>query len=128
MSVEISTEADVDRRQAVFDVERPWGTFRQFCLNEGTTVKIITVSPGRRLSLQHHARRGELWQVLEGTVEVTLGHKTWLATQGELVWVRQGMLHRLSNPGRQTARVLEIAFGDFDEEDIVRIEDDFDRT
>lgn len=128
MTAESRIEIDVDRRQDVFDEERPWGTFRQFCLNEGATVKIITVKPGRRLSLQHHTKRGELWQVLEGRVDVTVDDQTWLAVSGELIWVPAGALHRLSNGGVSTARVLEIAFGEFDECDIVRIEDDFNRV
>ena len=107
--------------------ERPWGRFQQFVANEQVTVKTITVEPGHRLSLQRHRQRGELWQVLDHPVEVTVGDRTWLAPPGELVWVGQGTAHRLGNPGEQPARVLEIAFGAFDEADIERLEDDYDR-
>ena len=37
------------------------------------------------------------------------------------------MVHRISG-GEQGMRILEIATGNFDENDIVRIEDDFDRV
>ena len=49
-----------DRREDVSVVERPWGRFEQFTLNEPTTVKTITVEPGHRLSLQRHEHRRRL--------------------------------------------------------------------
>ena len=39
--------------------ERPWGQFTRFACNTPVTVKIITVEPGQRLSLQRHELRGE---------------------------------------------------------------------
>ena len=43
------------------------------------------------------------------------------------MWVPRGSTHRLGNPGPMLARVLEVAFGDFDEADIERLEDDYTR-
>ena len=43
---------------AALSSERPWGHFDQFATNEPVTVKIITVEPGHRLSLQRHHLRG----------------------------------------------------------------------
>ena len=113
-----------DRTDAVFVEQRPWGSFQQFVENENVTVKLITVLPGSRLSLQRHTHREELWQVLDGTawtvvdgVERTLG-------PGERVLVGVGAMHRLGNPASTPLRVLEIAFGDFDEADIERFDDD----
>lgn len=108
--------------------ERPWGDFRQFCCNDQVTVKIITVRPGARLSLQRHAERAELWVVLDDALEVTVGERTWQAQTGEQVWVPLGATHRISNPGPTPARVLEIAHGHFDESDIQRLEDDYSRA
>ncbi|MCK0110783.1 phosphomannose isomerase type II C-terminal cupin domain [Ornithinimicrobium sp. F0845] len=116
-----------DRTRDVFVVERPWGRFEQFATNETVTVKTVTIDPGQRLSLQHHAARNEMWQVLDHPVDVTLGDRTWSAQPGELVWVPVGTLHRMGNSGDQPARVLELAFGDFDEADITRVEDDYRR-
>ena len=62
-----------DPRDEIFVQERPWGQFEQFVSNERVTVKIITVQPGHRLSLQTHDNRGEFWQVLDGPIEVTVG-------------------------------------------------------
>ena len=42
-----------------YTAERPWGKFEQFCKNEKTTVKILTVNPNGELSLQFHHNRDE---------------------------------------------------------------------
>ena len=116
-----------DPRDGIFRVERPWGNFQQFVSNERFTVKIITVEPGHRLSLQTHDHRGEFWQVLDVPIEVTVGDRTWSAEPGESVWVPVGAVHRMANKGDQPGRLLEVAFGEFDEADIVRLEDDYAR-
>lgn len=116
-----------DRTPDVFVVERPWGRFQQFVANEPVTVKTITVEPGQRLSLQRHHHRAELWQVLDGEPSLTVDERTWKAKPGELVWVPLGAVHRIDNPGQRPARILELAFGQFDEGDIERIEDDYPR-
>ena len=119
---------DVDRREQVFRVERPWGDFRSFCENEKVTVKVITVNPGQRLSLQTHTQRAELWTVLDETpLDITVGERTWTATQGELIWVPLGAVHRMANSTERPGRILELGFGHFDEDDIVRLEDDYAR-
>ena len=82
-----------DPREAMFVSERPWGSFQQFTLNEPTTVKVITVNPGQRLSLQTHEHRAEFWQVLDGPIDVTVGDETWSAQPGEQVWIAQGEVH-----------------------------------
>ena len=122
-----TTEALPDPRDGIFSVDRPWGNFQQFVSNERVTVKIITVEPGHRLSLQTHSHRGEFWQVLDVPIEVTVGERTWSAAPGESVWVPVGSLHRMANKGDRPGRLLEIAYGDFDEADIVRLEDDYAR-
>ena len=116
-----------DPRDGIFTQERPWGHFQQLVSNERVTVKIITVEPGHRLSLQTHDHRGEFWQVLDVPIVVTVGDRTWTAQPGESVWVPCQALHRMANQGEQSGRLLEIAYGDFDEADIVRLEDDYAR-
>lgn len=115
------------RAADVFTVQRPWGSFTQFATNESVTVKTITVQPGSRLSLQRHGHRGELWQVLQGPLDITVDDRTWSAAVGELIWVPQGAVHRLGNSGGQPGTLLEVAFGRFDEDDIERLEDDYSR-
>lgn len=116
-----------DRTQDVFVVERPWGRFQQFATNEPVTVKTITVEPGHRLSLQTHEHRAEMWHVLEGTADVQIDDEARAAGPGDMVWVPPGARHRLGNSGTAPVRILELAFGDFDEADITRLDDDYAR-
>ncbi len=107
--------------------DRPWGGFEQLTLNEQTTVKIIAVRPGARLSKQRHEHRAERWQVLDGPVDVEVDGRAWTAQPGEVVWVPLGATHRMGNAGAAPVRVLEVAYGEFDEDDIERLEDDYAR-
>ncbi len=116
-----------DPGAASFVVTRPWGQFQQLVSNEPVTVKIITVQPGHRLSLQRHSHRGEFWQVLDVPIDITVDDRSWVAQPGDQVWVPCGALHRMGNSGGEPGRLLEIAFGDFDEADIERLEDDYTR-
>ena len=115
------------RLSGIVVAERPWGQFERFCLNEPCTVKIITVEAGHRLSLQVHEHRDEMWQVLDVPMDVQVGDERWTAQVGERVYVPRGALHRLGNSGSAPGRLLELAFGDFDECDIERLHDDYTR-
>ena len=116
-----------DPRERSFVAQRPWGNFRQLVHNEQVTVKVITVEPGHRLSLQKHAHRGEMWLVLDHAMHIEIDEREWDAQPGEMVWVPEGATHRLSNRLDTPCRILEVAFGDFDEADIVRLQDDYAR-
>ena len=121
------TETDNRVQPSTFTSERPWGAFEQFSLNEASTVKIITVEPGSRLSLQRHEHRSELWQVLDGPMDVEVDGHSWSAQHDEHVWVPAGSTHRMGNSGSERTRILEVAFGHFDEDDIERLQDDYRR-
>lgn len=111
----------------IFVAERPWGAFQQFVSNEQVTVKIITVQPGHRLSLQRHEHRGEMWAVLDVPIDITVDERRWTAEPGETIWVPRGSTHRMGNSGERAGRLLEVAFGHFDESDIHRLQDDYAR-
>ena len=107
--------------------KRPWGQFDQFTLNEVTTVKILSINKGGSLSLQYHNHRQEFWRILSGHPLVTVGWDIKIANPGDEFIIDELQLHRLEAQG-DDARILEIAYGNFDEEDIVRIKDKYDRT
>lgn len=109
-------------------VERPWGSFKQFAFNQDCTVSLMTVQPGRRLSLQAHTGRAELWIVLDDGAIVEVGDATREYAAGTEIWIRAGTRHRLAAPpGGGAVRVLEVAFGNWQQADIQRFEDDFAR-
>jgi len=107
--------------------KRPWGSFERFTKNEPSTVKIISVKPGKRLSLQKHTHRNEFWYIISGNGTITIGEKELQAKPNNSFKVPAYTLHRIS-AGHEGISLLEIAFGSFDENDIERIEDDFGRT
>lgn len=107
--------------------ERPWGNFIQYTDNEVCTVKIITVDPDQILSLQSHKKRDELWVVLDDGLGVVLGDKFLKPKPGDPpILIPRHTKHRLQSLGPR-ARVLEISFGHFDEDDIERFEDVYNR-
>ena len=120
-------QGDRNPTEDIFVIDRPWGQFQQFVSNETVTVKIITVQPGHRLSLQRHQHRGEMWQVLDVPIDITVDDRQWTAGAGDTVWVPHGAIHRMGNSGTEPGRLLEVGFGHFDESDIERLEDDYAR-
>ena len=107
-------------------------------LKRGGTLspKILIVAPGKRLSWQYHHRRSESWRVIQGQAGVK---RSTNDTEGELeilnigdtITLQQGERHRLIGFD-EYAVIAEIwqhtdANHPSDEEDIVRVQDDFGR-
>lgn len=111
----------------IFQVERPWGNFRQFTKSELSTVKIITVNPNEMLSLQSHKKRAEFWYVISGSGIVQIEEIKTETKVGDEHEIKVGEKHRLSG-GPDGIVVLEIATGDFDEEDVMHFEDKYGRV
>jgi mannose-1-phosphate guanylyltransferase/mannose-6-phosphate isomerase len=109
-------------------VEKPWGGFEQYTHNLPSTVKIITVEPGGALSRQYHEGRDELWVVLDGGAMVEVDGESFSPKPGEKLFIPRGTVHRLWCEGDRATRILEVSFGAFDEEDIVRLEDAYGRV
>ncbi len=107
-------------------VERPWGNFNQYAFNEETTVSLMKVKPNQRLSLQSHTGRAELWIVLDQGSVIQLDDEILHPEKGDEIWIPAGTRHRLSSSGPEV-RVLEVAFGNWQQDDITRYEDDYAR-
>jgi len=111
----------------VYSESRPWGRFEKFIENKPCTVKLIYVNANSRLSLQYHNKRSEFWQVVKGTAMVELDGRNIVLTEGETVSIPKQARHRVTALDSDCV-ILEIAYGKFDEHDIVRIEDDYNRA
>lgn len=109
-------------------VKKPWGRFEQYAHNHPSTVKIITVEPGGTLSYQYHDHRDELWVILDEGARVEIGDETTYPNPGEELFIPRRTAHRLSCVGEGQIRLLEVSFGVFDEDDIVRLEDAYGRA
>jgi mannose-6-phosphate isomerase len=107
-------------------VSRPWGSFAQYANNQDVTVSLMTVLPGQRLSLQSHTGRAELWIVLDAGAVIQRNDDILHPSPGDEIWIPAGARHRLSSAG-PAVRVLEVAFGNWQQEDITRYDDDYRR-
>ncbi len=101
---------------------RPWGELVKLCENEKTTVKIVKVKCGHRLSVKKHDHRDEMWIALDQGLVALVGDETIfmkdIVVAEEPVWVPRGTAHSIKNVNAGfDARFLEITFGDFDEKD-----------
>jgi mannose-6-phosphate isomerase len=98
--------------------------------------KILIVAPEARLSWQYHHRRAEIWQIVEGIVGIKRSNTDEEGEVGEYgpkdqVKLQQGERHRLIGL-KDWGIVAEIwqhtdASNPSDEDDIVRVQDDFGR-
>ena len=139
------------------DFERPWGGFlvidetqaQEFSNKffEGLDVntlkiggklspKILIVKPHARLSWQYHNRRAEIWQVYKGSAGIIRSdsdeeNEMKIYNEGDQIILKQGERHRLIGLD-EACVVAEIwqhtdATHPSDEDDIIRVQDDFGR-
>lgn len=103
---------------------RPWGWYQTTDQGERFRVKRIVVHPGASLSLQRHRHRAEHWVVVRGTAQVTLEGRTWDIHENESAFIPIGAIHRLANPGKIPAEIIEVQTGTYlEEDDIERFDD-----
>ena len=108
--------------------ERPWGWYDVIDKGSSYKVKSIHVEPGKSLSLQRHMHRSEHWVVVEGTALVQVGGDKEFVNVNEGSYVPICAMHRLSNPGKISLRIIEVQCGNYlEEDDIERFEDDHGR-
>jgi len=139
------------------DFERPWGGFlvidegqaQDFSNKffEGLDVntlkiggklspKILIVKPNTRLSWQYHNRRAEIWQVYKGSAGIIrsdsdIENEMKIYTEGDQIVLKQGERHRLI--GLEDYSVIAEIWqhtdrdNPSDEDDIIRVQDDFGR-
>jgi len=109
---------------------RPWGEYYGWDQGANWNLKTIYVKPNKRLSLQYHHHREEWWLLVSGDAQATTGQgedtQTIELRKGVVFQVGKKQVHRLSS--KKGGVIVEVAYGDFDEEDIVRLEDDHGRV
>jgi len=138
------------------DLNRPWGAFfcinenqaqafsdfffggldvDKLKINGKLSPKVLMVKPNVKLSWQYHNRRAEIWQVYKGVVGVIQSPTDRqgpieIFNPGDQIKLQQGIRHRLVGL-KHFGVVAEIwQHTDpvpSDEDDIIRIQDDFGR-
>jgi len=139
------------------DFERPWGGFlvidedqaqdfsNQFFkginiedlkISGKLSPKILIVNPESRLSWQYHNRRAEIWRVYKGKVGIITSeddsqNEMKIYNEGDQIILKQGERHRLIGLDDYgvVAEIWQHTEKNHpsDEEDIVRVQDDFSR-
>ena len=137
-----------------FDFNRPWGGFllidesqsqdfiNTFISNENLEIegrlspKILIVNPNSRLSWQFHYRRKEIWRVYKNQVGIFRSmnnrqNEMEILNEGDTIKFQTEERHRLvglSNFGVVAEIWIHTDSNNLsDEEDIVRLEDDYSR-
>lgn len=108
---------------------RPWGNYIVLYSDHYVQVKRLEVNPRQRLSLQSHKMRHEHWFVVTGVGKANINEAEIVLNPGDSVDISIGTKHRISNDADDPLVFIEVQTGfSFDEEDIVRYEDDFGRV
>ena len=109
--------------------QRPWGHYEVLVDSPYTKVKRIFVKPGGRLSYQKHFKREEHWIIVKGTPHITLDDNVTKHNEGDVIHIPKEALHRIENQTEEDVVFIEVQRGTyFGEDDIVRIEDDYNRS
>ena len=114
----------------------PEEDFEKLKISDKLSPKILMVAPNKRLSWQYHHRRAEIWRCIDGEVAVATSNtdkeeQKHILKVGDKIKLKQGKRHRLIGLDGWGV-VAEIwqhtdAANPSDEDDIVRLQDDFGR-
>lgn len=109
--------------------ERPWGKFEILRDQSHFKSKVIQVDPYQQISYQSHAQREEHWVITKGVGEVVLNDQVIPVKAGTYIHIPLGAKHRIRNTGAQPIEFIEVQLGSyFGEDDIVRYQDDYQRS
>lgn len=110
------------------DSTRPWGFYEVLSETPSHKVKRITVKPGQRLSYQTHEKRSEYWVIVDGHGVVTIDGINSEALAGDAYIIDPNIPHRIHNTHLTDLVFIETQLGlYFGEDDIIRLEDDYNR-
>ena len=109
-------------------INKPWGSESIWAKTKDYVGKILFINKGHRLSRQYHKVKEETILVKSGVLFLEIGEDTIKHIElgpGETYHVKPGTVHRFC--ARKTDVVLiEVSTPEI--EDVVRLEDDYDRA
>ena len=106
---------------------RPWGWFKVLQRGDNYCVKELFVEPDMRISLQFHRYRTEDWVVVNGNGTITQGNLETECKVGDTFFIPIEQRHRIMG-GKNGITIIEVQRGKCVEDDIVRLEDDYNRV
>ena len=109
-------------------VYRPWGWYQTLEMRDRFQVKVISLKPGAKISLQRHQHRAEHWVVVSGVATVTRGEDILELEENQSTYIPIGTMHRLENTTENELQIIEVQSGDYlGEDDIERFDDQYGR-
>ena len=107
-------------------VEKPWGFEHIWAETDDYVAKMLHIEPKQRLSLQYHEKKEETVYVVEGTLLNWTDNKgpPQRFNAGQVLHVEPNQVHRFG-AGLEAVEIIEVSTPHLD--DVVRIEDDYDR-
>ena len=110
-------------------VERPWGNYYVIHDEPNYKLKIIEINSGHRLSYQYHKKRSEVWIVIDGQLSVILDDVEHRLSKEDSIVIPKKSKHRAQNLTGSKVSFIEVQTGEyFGEDDIVRLNDDYNRV
>ena len=107
---------------------RPWGYFENLLESKNYKVKKLVIHPGEKISYQFHNFRSEVWNIVTGTGKVFIDKEVLPCKKGSSFKIKKKQKHSIENTGKKDLEIIEIQAGSkLIEEDIVRIQDKYDR-
>jgi len=106
---------------------RPWGWFKVLQRGDNYCVKELFVEKDMRISLQFHRYRTEDWVIVNGDGVITQGNLETPCKVGDTFHIQIEQRHRIQG-GENGITIIEVQRGKCQEDDIVRLEDDFNRV
>jgi len=108
-------------------VDKPWGYEIIWAQTDNYVGKLLHLNPGQRLSKQYHNIKEETIYVLRGVLynHDANGAKQRLVT-GDVLHISPGQIHRFEAWGITPTELMEVSTNHLD--DVVRLEDDYDRS
>jgi len=118
-----------DSTNSTFNEHRPWGYYENLLIQNNCKVKLIQIYPNQKISLQKHKYRSEHWVVIDGTAHIFNGIRTFTLRKNNSYYVGCNEIHQILNKSKnKNLKIIEVQTGNhLSEEDIVRLEDPFNR-
>jgi len=108
---------------------RPWGKYINLYSGNGFLVKELVLNPMSSISLQKHKHRSEHWTITSGKPIITINKKKFFKKINETVFIPKGAIHRVENPFKKPAKIMEVQTGAIlKETDIIRYQDIYGRV
>lgn len=107
---------------------RDWGYYIDIFRSVAMVMKKIVVYPNHKLSLQYHEKRCEHWCVESGSGKMIFNDIESVLLPSNYIYIPKGVIHRIINDGPCNLVVYETQIGICDENDIIRLKDDYGRA